>query len=46
MFTFLFKNEKKPIGLCAFKPVFVKNSKNYIYNQNYKNPVIYPILLK
>lgn len=46
IFTFLFKDEKKPIGLCAFKPAFVKNTNNYIYNPNYKNPVIYPILLK
>ena len=46
MFTFLFKFDKKPIGLNAFKQEFKKNACSYVYNTNYKNPVSYPILLK
>ena len=46
MFTFLFKNDKKPIGLCAFKKNIKKNMNTYIYNYNYKCPVTYPIFLK
>ena len=46
MFTFLFKFDKKPIGLSGFKKNFKINKPELIYNYNYKNPISYPMLLK